>query len=61
MRYNLLGNGDHWFPGKNASEARSQRFSSVLEESPFADRIPDILAEAHEIMFEAPKQRLSQE
>jgi hypothetical protein len=32
----------------------------VLKQSPFKERLPHILAEAHEMLFEEPKTRLSQ-
>jgi hypothetical protein len=59
-RYNLLGNGGHWFPGVPYEPQRSSELAPCLQNSPFADQIPDLLAEVHGWLKSETVQRLSQ-
>ena len=59
-RYNLLGNGSHWFPGNRANQIDNLDFQNCLQNSPHADKIPQILAEVDEMLRGEEKKRLSQ-
>jgi len=68
MRYNLLGNASHWFPGKKAVK-RSYPVGNRLNEldlrrclahSPHAAKIPGILQAADRLFGGESVQRLSQ-
>ncbi len=61
MRYNLLGKAGHWFPGEKAENLESLDLKPCLKNSPHADRIPALLAEAHQRFNGEAVKRLSQE
>lgn len=51
FRYNLLGVSDHWFPGKNAkdmAEINQDALRNVLKESPYQDKVMEILNGIHD-------------
>ncbi len=60
MRYNLMGNAGHWFPGANAARFDAEKIRTALDGNPFADRIPGILAEAHAMLHGEQQKRLSE-
>lgn len=61
MRYNLLnGAGGHWFPGRSAAEFDANAIRAALGSHPYAAEIPKILTQAHAVLLDAPKKRLSQ-
>ena len=60
MRYNLLGNGGHWFPGAKANQISKLDLRQCLRSSPHADKIPQILAETDKLLGGQAVKRLSQ-
>ena len=60
MRYNLMGNAGHWFPGVNAAQFDAGKIRAALAGNPFAERIPGILAAAHALLHGEQKKRLSE-
>jgi len=60
MRYNLLGNGSHWFPGNKADKLNELDLRHCLSHSPHAEKIPQFLAKAHQLLAGEEVQRLSQ-
>ena len=62
-RYRLLGSGGHWFAGANADafdgEVSAQELQTVLQASPWRERIPDILLSLKDRLKGASQMRLS--
>ena len=61
MRYNLLGQGSHWFPGGSGDRVAELDLRQCLANSPHADKIPTLLVEAHALLGGQTIKRLSQQ
>jgi uncharacterized protein len=61
MRYNLLGQADHWFPGARINQIDLEALRPCLSASPFADRIPELLRETDQLLGGEAVKRLSQQ
>ncbi|KGF73967.1 aldo/keto reductase [Neosynechococcus sphagnicola sy1] len=60
MRYNLLSNGSHWFPGAQAEGVETLDLAPCLAHSPHGAKIPAILAAAHQLLGNQTVKRLSE-
>lgn len=58
MRFNLMGNGGHWFPGNRPGNLTSYDFTECLQKSPNASIIPKVLNEAYELLADKEVKRL---
>ncbi len=61
MRYNLLGQGGHWFPGANGAQVADLDLRHCLAHSPHAAQIPSLLADTHRLLGGQAVQRLSRQ
>ncbi len=59
MRYNLLGNGGHWFAGLNAANMDEEKVAKAVAKSSHADKIPGWLRQVHEMLGGVEVERLS--
>ncbi|MEH2311901.1 MAG: aldo/keto reductase [Nostoc sp.] len=59
MRYNLLGNASHWFPGNKADRLEELDLRQCLARNPHADKIPQVLEQAHQLLAGEAVKRLS--
>lgn len=59
MRYSLLGNGGHWFPGLNAEKVADLDLAPI-ESATAVTGLRDLLHEAHQLLWKEPVKRLSQ-
>jgi uncharacterized protein len=60
MRYNLLENGGHWFPGAKATKVSEYDLKPCLVNSPHAAKIPTLLEETDRLLGGEAVKRLSQ-
>jgi uncharacterized protein len=60
LRYNLLENGGHWFPGARATDVGQYDLTACLKDSPHAAKIPAYLEEVDRLLGGEGVKRLSQ-
>jgi predicted aldo/keto reductase-like oxidoreductase len=60
MRYNLLGNASHWFPGNKADQMNVLDLSECLIGHSFKAKIPQFLQETDQLLGGETLKRLSQ-
>jgi len=60
MRYNLLGNAGHWFPGLSAANLKEHNLLPCLAAHPMRERVIEVLGEAHRMLVGEEKKRLSE-
>jgi hypothetical protein len=56
----MLGTADHWFPGEHVGKLNRKKLTPAVARSPFANRLVEVLEEAHDLYHDAPVKRLSQ-
>ena len=63
MRFNLLGNGGHWFPGvavNSKKQINSRKIAKAVSSSAYADAIPELVAESFDLLGGEKVKRLSE-
>ncbi len=63
MRFNLLGNGNHWFPGEKADKLNDLTDAEILDavsHSPYASEIPAMLRQSLDLLAGEEVKRISQ-
>ena len=58
MRYNLLGNGSHWFPGNPLTAASLEDLARALSRSPHRERILEMIPQIHRTLAGRRRRRL---
>lgn len=62
-RFNLMGNGGHWFPGvavESEEQVDDQAIRAACADSPYADQIPGLLRESIDLLGGEKVKRLSE-
>ena len=61
MRYNLMGTAGHWFSGRVGGDWDLDALTEAISGTyAFASELREILPEAHAMLHDAPKKRLSE-